>query len=486
MNISSIKQKDLVEKNSIIMLVYGLAAGLGGCAQFIIGRPIGIALSLFIPLLITFIFYLIQRKIEIMQRIFPYFVVVTMIFMIYFTIFSFKVTLATIVMSFFALIIGSIHNQFSVFIVAYITSVIELIFNFTLDTGGFAVDPANVFVVHALMALGITLQVRQNKKLQLNIETIMVEENAKAKQEEQLHQNLNRAVHSITSKLETITESMNSASTAQNEMLYSVQEVSAGSHRQSEHVVEIVKNTELTTEEITNMIKQLEDILNYAASASNNAVIGAKTMNELKGEIDSFTQFFEELNKTFTILSSKIQETNQFAQDIKKVTEQTNLLALNASIEAARAGEYGKGFAVVADEIRKLAGNTDEMLLKINDNLKQVNTYNVDAQSKLRVGLDHITTQTNTAELSNKTFQELFELMNDLKDKLQQFTHGARSIEKNSISIQQSTTEFAAIIEESSSTIDQLSGSFSKVNDEHMKIKQNIDETYQDALSIAK
>lgn len=486
MDISNIKRKDLIEKNTIIMLIYGLAAGLGGAAQFIIGRPIGIALSLFIPLLITAIFFLIQRRVAIMQRVFPYLVLLSMIAMIYFTIASFKVTLATIVMSFFALIIGSIHNQFSVFIFAYISSLIELIFNFTLDTSGFAVDPANVFVVHALMALGIILQVRQNKRLQSNIENLMLEENLKAKQEEQLHLTLNNAVKSITSKLEMITDSMNSATAAQNEMLNSVQEVSAGSHRQAEHVVEIVKNTEQTSLEISTMIEQLHDILNDAGNVSDNAVIGAKTMHSLKSEIDSFTQFFEELNKTFTSLSSKIQETNQFAQDIKKVTDQTNLLALNASIEAARAGEYGKGFAVVADEIRKLAGNTDEMLLKINENLKQVNTYNVDAQSKLKVGLEHISIQTNTAQISNKTFQQLFELMNVLKNKLQQFTFGAKSIEDNSISIQQSTSEFAAIIEESSSTIDQLSSILSKVNEEQMKIKQHIDDTYSDAISIRK
>ncbi|KGR74983.1 methyl-accepting chemotaxis protein [Ureibacillus manganicus] len=486
MNINIIKQKDLFEKNTIIMLIYGLAAGLGGTAQFIIGRPIGIALSLFIPLLLTLIFFLIQRRMQILQRLFPYLVLISMIITIYFTITSYKVTLATIVMSFFALIIGSIHNQFSIFIFAYICSLIDLILNFTLDTGGFAVDPANVFVVHALMALGIILQVRQNKKLQKSTENLMIEENLKAKKEEQLHLHLNNAVQSITSKLEIITDSMNSATTAQSEMLSSVQEVSAGSQRQSEHVVEIVKNAELTSSEISAMIQQLHDILNDAGNVSNNAVAGAKTMNDLKNEIDSFTQFFEELNKTFTILSSKIQETNQFAQDIKKVTDQTNLLALNASIEAARAGEYGKGFAVVADEIRKLAGNTDAMLLKINENLKQVNTYNTDAQSKLKIGLEHITIQTATAELSNKTFQQLFELMNVLKNKLQQFTNGANSIEDNSISIQQSTSEFAAIIEESTTTIDQLSRILSKVTDEQIKIKQHIDETYQDAVSIGK
>jgi methyl-accepting chemotaxis protein len=78
-------------------------------------------------------------------------------------------------------------------------------------------------------------------------------------------------------------------------------------------------------------------------------------------------------------MSSKIAELKQHAQEIASISElvsnlgnQTNMLALNAAVEAVRAGEHGSGFGVVATEIRKLADQSRDSAVKINDLVNEI------------------------------------------------------------------------------------------------------------------
>lgn len=482
--IEQLKVRDLYEKNKILMIVYGMAAVLGSFAQLFIDRPIGVALSLIIPVTFTFIVFLVQQKVVALRPFFPYFVVVAGVITVFGTIFTNKVTLATLILSIFVLILASIHNRVNVLIAGYIGSTLGLIFNFTLDKEGFAVDPANVFVTQTLMFVAILLQVRQNRTLLKNVENLMIDANDRAISEGQLHHHLENSVQTITSKLELITESTNQSSTAHQQMLTSLKEVSIGAHKQSSFVHNIVQSTEHTNEELHSIVSELTNIVERAEQASIRAVDGANSMTMLKQEINTFTAFFNELNTTFLSLSEKITETNQFATAIHQITDQTNLLALNASIEAARAGEHGKGFAVVADEIRKLAGITDGMVLKIDQNLAEVNNFNKLALSRLEDGISHVTKQESTVEQSSDTFNNLFGAMKTLQQNLHQFSTSVQSIENNAASIEVATSEFAAIIEQSTNSIDQLYNMLENINEEQRHVTKNIEDTYQQAVKI--
>lgn len=485
MNINELKNEDLQRKNVILFLAYALAAGLGLLVQIIIQQAVVVIISIGIPFVISVIMFIIARKSIYFARIFPYFVIlagaITSVSMSYFN----EVSIATIVLALFILILSSLHSKQSIFVYGYILCVFAMILNVMWDdTGIFEGRTVNIFFIQFIMALGIFLQVRQSKNLFTKVEKLLEDAKVKSDEETFLHQKLETAVSVITSNLEQIRTNTFNTNNAQAEMLIAVGEVSIGSQKQADHVVDIVKSTEATSDSVKEMAGHLHEIVKQAEFAEQNASDGSIVMEKMKNEIDEFTVFFVELNKTFNGLSEKINETNNFASDIRQITAQTNLLALNASIEAARAGELGKGFAVVAEEIRKLAGVTDQSLEKIDDNLNQLNKYNQEALKKLENGVNQIYAQVSTADKSNKSFNKLHETMKKLQNELAKFLKDVDIISNNTESINISTSEFAAIIEESTATVEEFNATLVQITEDQQAIANYIDETYKEAQSI--
>jgi methyl-accepting chemotaxis protein len=68
-------------------------------------------------------------------------------------------------------------------------------------------------------------------------------------------------------------------------------------------------------------------------------------------------------------LVAEIQILSDMTADVKAISLQSHLLAINAAVEASRAGSVGSAFKVVADEMRRLAGNSSTMAVKINKGL---------------------------------------------------------------------------------------------------------------------
>lgn len=72
MNIDELKKEDVLKKNFIMFLAYGLAASLGFLAQIALKAELGILVSIGVPLLIVLIVYVLSKKVHIITVAFPY------------------------------------------------------------------------------------------------------------------------------------------------------------------------------------------------------------------------------------------------------------------------------------------------------------------------------------------------------------------------------------------------------------------------------
>lgn len=116
-----------------------------------------------------------------------------------------------------------------------------------------------------------------------------------------------------------------------------------------------VKTVAAATEELSASSAEIAHQISSVAQKSNRASMEAVKTSEQVGELNSLADSIGEV-----------------VSAIKNIAEQTNLLALNATIEAARAGEAGKGFAVVADEVKKLATETSEKTVLIDQRVAKI------------------------------------------------------------------------------------------------------------------
>ena len=237
------------------------------------------------------------------------------------------------------------------------------------------------------------------------------------------------------------------------ELTSSVEQVAEHAQSQAAAVEQGSSSMEQVQKSMEAVSASLAQISGLAANSVDNAVDGAKAVQQVVASINLIAESSEKIGGIINVISD--------------IADQTNLLALNASIEAARAGEHGRGFAVVADEVSKLADRSASSTKEI-ESLIKASARNVTEGVRTATGSQSAMEQIRDAS------QKVKDMIGGLSESMNQQVAAVHQLASALGSISEMSQSISAATEEQTTNAKQVS-----------KAVENVNELTQSAASAA-
>lgn len=181
-----------------------------------------------------------------------------------------------------------------------------------------------------------------------------------------------------------------------------------------------------------------------AQQTANDGNTQLDKINRTIERVEESSRMVGEQMKNLEMMTNQIKD---IVGIVKGIADQTNLLSLNASIEAARAGEHGKGFAVVASEVRKLAEGTRDSVMKVSELVNKINEYVASSSSSLEQAQTLVEETKDQMNGTRKSFKNILQTMENTKESNVRIEQDLESFLQAIYEIEQSAATLATTAE---------------------------------------
>lgn len=279
-------------------------------------------------------------------------------------------------------------------------------------------------------------------------------------------ENLRQAMMDVGNATENITSTSEELSATTEETAASAEEVSRTAEEIAKGSTDQAHNTETGTYKAIELGDVIEEdlvamaALNQATSNVSGVVVeGLSEITDLYNQIQETAKASEEVLKIIMATNESAVQIGEASNIISSIADQTNLLALNAAIEAARAGEEGKGFAVVAEEIRKLAEESTNSTISINEVVKELQDNSQIAVNTMEEVSEIVNLETEKAISSREKYNQITVAMDEAENRVEILNESSQKMEQRKDEILEILQNLSAIAEENSAATEEVTAS---------------------------